>query len=559
MVRNLVVLPDGTEVFSGGEGSAILSLELTESVNTGKELAPGAVCAAMVQLTLLDMGDICIDAGDALTLYRVDEAGSRTQTGVFLTEKPQRNGNILTVSAYDRMILLDRDLTQWLRSLDGWPYSLQDFARMVCEVCSLTLAQGDIPNGEFAVQEFVSDGVTGRQLLSWVAEAAGCFCRLNGQEQPEMGWYTPAPLGVGPVEQVVDVEFGDQSVTMTLPEDAVVHDGAVTLESPYIICTDDGSDAVTLTVQEGFYRQYYFLGALALEDYCTAPIEKVQLRQSAQDVGTVWPDMEDGNTLAIMGNPLLAASDAQSLLPVAETLFGRFAGITYTPCTLELPDTPGISAGQVLTLTDRQGAQHTVYIMELARSANGLRISCTGSARRDSSFAVNNVTRCMQGRVLQLRSDVDGLAVENSDNAGRLGSLELTVEGIRGQVSTQSTETGKLREQLTTLEQNAQGVKLSVEKIQNDGASKIKTGMGYTFDDNGLLIAREGQQMKNLLDNTGMYVTRSGQTILQANDRGVVATDVSVRNYLIVGGHARFEDYADGGDSKRTACYWIGG
>ena len=61
--------------------------------------------------------------------------------------------------------------------------------------------------------------------------------------------------------------------------------------------------------------------------------------------------------------------------------------------------------------------------------------------------------------------------------------------------------------------------------------------------------------MKNLLDNTGMYVTRSGQTILQANDKGVEAADVTVRNYLIVGDHARFEDYAAG----RTACFWLEG
>ena len=103
------------------------------------------------------------------------------------------------------------------------------------------------------------------------------------------------------------------------------------------------------------------------------------------------------------------------------------------------------------------------------------------------------------------------------------------------------------------MEQTADGVKISVEKIQNDGATKIKTGMGYTFDDKGLKIARVGQQMQNLLDNTGMYVTRNGQTILQANDKGVVAVDVTVRNYMIVGKHARFEDYGAG----RTACFWL--
>ena len=83
--------------------------------------------------------------------------------------------------------------------------------------------------------------------------------------------------------------------------------------------------------------------------------------------------------------------------------------------------------------------------------------------------------------------------------------------------------------------------------------SKVQTGMGYTFDDGGLRIAREGQQMVNLLDNTGMYVARSGQPVLQAGIDGVAATDVQVRNYLTVG-HSRLETYETG----RTACFYIG-
>ena len=63
--------------------------------------------------------------------------------------------------------------------------------------------------------------------------------------------------------------------------------------------------------------------------------------------------------------------------------------------------------------------------------------------------------------------------------------------------------------------------------------------------------------MHNSLDETGMYVRRGDEIMLQANNKGVIATDVQVRNYLIVGDHARFENYSNGTDSKRTACFWI--
>ena len=81
-----------------------------------------------------------------------------------------------------------------------------------------------------------------------------------------------------------------------------------------------------------------------------------------------------------------------------------------------------------------------------------------------------------------------------------------------------------------------------------------KTTTGYTFDEQGLRITRSDSDMDNTLDHTGMCVRRNGEILLQANNQGVQARDVTVSNYLVVGEHTRFEDY--GGD--RTACYYIG-
>lgn len=554
MVRNLVVLADGTEIFSGGEGSAVMSLELTESVSTGKELTPGAVCAQMAQLTLLDMGDLHLCAGDSLQLYQVQENGERTSLGEFLAEKPERSGHLLKVTAYDRLIALDRDLSLWLAGLQDWPYTLQEFGEMVCGQCGLTLREGELPNGELSLMPFTRDGVTGRQLLSWVAEAAGCFCCLR-EGQVEMTWYTDAPVAVGPVQLAVALSLEEEGIVLTLPEQPVFAEGTLTVTDARLQLTQGEDGEAVLQVTEKLVQQYFYQDNLTLEDYQTAPIEKVQLRQSAEDVGTVYPDLPEGNTLAITGNPLLAARDAQSLLPAAQTLFARLEGSSYTPCTLRLPDTPGLAAGQRLTLLDAAGRQHRVYIMELSRSARGLDIRCTGSPRRDSSFAVNRQEGQLQGKVLKLQTDVDGLMAENSDNSGKIARLQLDVEGIRGQISARQTTDQGVQEQLSRLEQTASGVQITLEQLQQEGTQKVKTAVGYTFDDRGLQIAREGEQMKNLLDNTGMYVTRSGETVLRADHLGVEATDVTVRNYLIVGNRARFEDYLTG----RTACFYLEG
>ena len=92
-----------------------------------------------------------------------------------------------------------------------------------------------------------------------------------------------------------------------------------------------------------------------------------------------------------------------------------------------------------------------------------------------------------------------------------------------------------------------------------DGINSVKTSTGYTFDEEGLKISKEGESMENLLDNTGMYVTRDGEEILGANHDGVTALNLTSRQFLIVGDNSRFEDYNNGTDSRRTACFYIGG
>ena len=91
-----------------------------------------------------------------------------------------------------------------------------------------------------------------------------------------------------------------------------------------------------------------------------------------------------------------------------------------------------------------------------------------------------------------------------------------------------------------------------------EDVDQVTTRTGYTFNADGLTIYKSGEEIKNLLDNTGMYVTRSGTEILTANNEGVSAINLTARQYLIVGANSRLEDYSNGTDSNRTACFYIG-
>ncbi len=510
MLKTLIVLPDGTALSSGtGTQNAIQSITITECVNDAQELSLGSVCANMIQARIITpQGGLAISAGDELEVYRVADDGQQYLVGLFTTEKPTRpSANSIAITAYDRVTWLDKDLSLWLHSLNAWPYSLFNFANMVCQECGLELVNESLLNGDYEISAFSADGITGRQLMQWVGQIAGRFCRATAEGKIEFAWYKP-------VETL--------SISAKAESDASV---------------------------------FYYQNGLSFEDYTVAPIEKVQLRQNDQDVGTVYPDgiADAVNTYAITGNYLLTASSGDELVPVAKTLYEHLKDVTYTPCKVSIATQLGIRAGNIVQITDRNGKTITAYVMTKTTKGQRDTLECTGSPNRASSSAVNNQRfAAFTGKVLNLRTDVDGLKVENANMLGELSNIELDIDGIRTTVQSQQEGLDGVKGAISSVQQSADELEVKLKKIDEDGATKVETSTGFTFSDEGLRISKSGKQMENLLDENGMHITRNGENVLTATSEGVQATDVTVRNYLIVGEHARFEDYGNG----RTACYY---
>ncbi|MBQ3252162.1 MAG: hypothetical protein IJB02_02845 [Oscillospiraceae bacterium] len=547
MRNHLMVLPDGTELFSGGPGGAIMGLSLTRCVNSREELTLGSACAAMLEAKLLLPEDMYLPADRELILYQVDEAGVRRQEGIFVTQKPVRCGrHSVKLTAFDRMVYADRDLTGWLNGLTGWPYTLSQLAQMVCDEIGLELTGDPLPNGDLPVQAFEAADITGRELLQWIGEAAGRFSRIDPHGRLEFCWYTPAGrISLGP-EFAWGIQTRCEAGQLTLALTGTATQEGVALSGEYLSAADDGMGNVTLIGPE---QQYYLMDSLEMADYTVSPIEKVQIRASTRDVGTLWPDTEQpANTYIVQANPLLAAQSGDSLVRVAQTLYEQLHQVQYTPCKVSVPAGLDLEPGQILQITDSRGARADMYIMQKVRAGQHETLECTGAAHRETTTAVNDrYLKALSGKVLELRTDVDGLQVKNADAAGRTAQLELDVEGLRGRVSRQ--ENGMT--QLTQLQQDAASMELKIQTLE-ENAGRVITSTGYSFTEDGLQISKTGQEMKSLVDHTGLYVKRGGTTILQAGNRGVTAVDVTVGNYLIVGNHARFEDFEGG-----TACFYI--
>lgn len=446
MFLHRIRLPDGTDLTSGtaaGE-NAIRSVTVTEQVNGQTDLCPGAACAACAEIELwVPENRLQIGQGDELTLFRTDTlTGTETPVGVFLAEKPVKtSANVCKVTAYDRMTLLDKNLSPWLKTHQkDFPLALTAFIQQVCAQCGVSLAGNaleGLPNGSYRVRAFYADDLTGRQLIQWAAQAACRYARMTPEGQLTFGWYTASgpAWSLGPGAQAARTQLRLAGQTLRTADGAVWRFGQ----------------------RQAAYRQ----GGLSYEEYRTAPLDKVQIRQSDSDVGVIYPaDAAGTNALVLQGNLLLTTDSAEDLRPVAQQIFAGMQGLCYTPLTVELPAEAGVcpAPGQKIAVRDAYGQQHDVCLMRRTTAGQKMTLEATGNARRDGTSAVNNRTyRDLNGKMLEIQTSVDGLNVKASELEGEYTELNITVDGL-------TSRTQNLEGDATRLEQTVDGLDLTVVK-----------------------------------------------------------------------------------------------
>lgn len=401
MYQPILTLSSGTELKGGSPGSAMKSLTLHTAVNAGQEFTIGSAFSDHIEAEIWadPGGSLQITAGDALTYYRQDDAGNRTKVGAFYAEKPTRTKrNSYKVTAYDTMSKLDADFSGWLRANQAqFPKTIWQLVQLACQRAGVALASSSLPiNGSYSVQAFYADDLTCRQIISWAAEAAGCYAHMNADGKLQFLTYT------------------DKRSTVKI--------------------TPDGASNSTA----------YYADSLSYEDYTVKAIEKVQIRQSDSDVGVIYPDSTTAtNTYAVQGNLLLTTGTEANLKSVVQNLYNVLKNVTYTPCKVSVPSSSGLACGQIVHIKDARGREFDTYLMSATISSGKASFESVGSASRESSSAVNSQSyKNLTGKMLEIKTSVDGLEVKASDLTGKYTDLKATVDGLSSEVKKDTKITG---------------------------------------------------------------------------------------------------------------------
>ena len=461
MLQPILTLPSGTELKGGSPGSAVKSLTLHTAVNAGQEFTIGSAFSDYIEAEIWadPGGSLQITAGDALTYYRQDDAGNRTKVGIFYAEKPTRTKrNSYKVTAYDTMSKLDADFSSWLRANQAqFPKTIWQLVQLACQRAGVALASSSLPiNGSYSVQAFYADDLTCRQIISWAAEAAGCYAHMNADGKLQFLTYT------------------DKRSTAKI--------------------TPDGASNSTT----------YYADSLSYEDYTVKAIEKVQIRQSDSDVGVIYPDSTTAtNTYAVQGNLLLTTGTEANLKSVVQNLYNVLKNVTYTPCKVAVPSSSGLACGQIVHVKDARGREFDTYLMSATISSGKASFESVGSASRESSSAVNSQSyKNLTGKMLEIKTSVDGLEVKASDLTGKYTDLKATVDGLSSEVKKDTKITG------------GGNLILGSESFRNAklGGNAIG-GSSATYNDTGSATVTNAGSNRYFIFNTGGARITKGVTL----------------------------------------------
>ena len=476
MLNYLLVKEDGSEIGS----TIILSCTLTTSVNSENEFTLGSACTDEIEVEYIAADEKLIAQGDKLTLYTVDDANTRTKAGVFYCEKPEYQGMMREVSgsnavykvvAYDTMSKLDADFSGWLHANQAqFPKTIWQLVQLACQRAGVALASSSLPiNGSYSVQAFYADDLTCRQIISWAAEAAGCYAHMNADGKLQFLTYT------------------DKRSTAKI--------------------TPDGASNSTA----------YYADSLSYEDYTVKAIEKVQIRQSDSDVGVIYPDSTTAtNTYAVQGNLLLTTGTEANLKSVVQNLYNVLKNVTYTPCKVSVPSSSGLACGQIVHIKDARGREFDTYLMSATISSGKASFESVGSASRESSSAVNSQSyKNLTGKMLEIKTSVDGLEVKASDLTGKYTDLKATVDGLSSEVKKDTKITG------------GGNLILGSESFKNaELKGNAASGSSVTYNDTGSATVINANSNRYFVFNTvGARITKGVTLCLSVMYKPISGTD----------------------------------
>ena len=358
----------GNEKLYGGD--VIQSMKITELCGGGEDLVPGVCACSEAEAVLLNLDgalDGVFQTGQELIphLGFLTENGEETvPMGVFAITSVENQDGKITLKLSDRMLRLEQPVTieskgtHIVLTMGGrsrtlmLPYTIYSLFTALCYVAEVEPG-GLVSNGAITPGNAFEGETSGRNLLAYIAQAAGGFARMDRSGRLEVKTYAAAdaPLSLNDYFTVKEAGFSVPAVT------------------------------------------------------------ELTVRAEEDDVGRTIG--EPGVRYVITGNPLLYGLNGMTnYAPIMQNILDGMGARPYAPMEIEARGNPAVQAGDILTAALRDGRTAALPVMTHTLTYNGgLRdtLASTGKAAEagEQKGAIGESLKALNRKSHVLETDVE--------------------------------------------------------------------------------------------------------------------------------------------------------
>lgn len=397
-----------------------------------------------------------------------------------VSDKPTDDKRYRNVTAYDALYDVgEANVASWYNSLT-FPLTLKAFRNSFFAYFGIEQVETTLVNDDMEVAETIKPSeLSGQTVMEAICSINGCFGHINHDGKFEYVFLKEIISGLYP------------------------HKGLYPQKGLY---PRKGSEKEKVT--GGKYKSVKY------ENFVCQKVTKVQIRQSENDIGAVYPDTEiteNDNSYILQDNFLVYGMGADALETVARNLYEVIKVVKYRPYNCEKIGNPCLSLGEAVNVYT---AKEIIESYVLSRTYKGIQqptdtISASGKSPKYSE-QVNGINKS----IIQLR--------------GKTNELERNVEETRSEIKdvesgldTKITQTaGKIELEST----RAQGVETDLAAAISVQADQIK------------LKVSKGDVSSQLSVESGQVSISGNRFVLEADNCSISADGtITAKNAVMTG------------------------
>ena len=263
--------------------------------------------------------------------------------GSYTIDDPSVTGNIITLTAFNRMVAFDKNFASCNCT---FPATLQALLSACCTDCGVPQKTLTFTNGAYVVTS-KPENCTYRDVIACIAQLAGCFARITYDGKLELAWYD--------YERFISEDNLDGGTLMDYTSGDAADGGSL---SDYDSGDRRDGGIFRAGLQPVIKPKGVSARTIGTDDLTVTGIKIVPQNDAIQPVVCGISDY----MLVIQNNPLIQSDPSGLAAAIGEKLIG----FTYRPAEITAMGDPSVEPGDVMLVTDKDGNEYQTIISRIS-------------------------------------------------------------------------------------------------------------------------------------------------------------------------------------------------